>query len=132
MARSSVTRIPTDTTLELFTLDEVATTFRISVRTMRNYLKRYPFYRLLGARKLFTRSDIRALYEAMECPSSSSDAPGVPTGICTAPSEASLYAKAQELLTPKPRKRSGRGANGNSSNVVSLERRRRRHSSLRP
>jgi hypothetical protein len=132
MARRSATHIPTDTTLELFTLDEVAATFRVSPRTMREHVKRYPFYRLLGGRKLFTRSDIKALYEAMECPSSSSDAPGVHTGICTAPSEASLYAKAQELLTPKPRKRSGRSANGNSSTVVSLERRRRPRSSLRP
>src|SRR5262249_57485902 len=113
--------------LELFTLEEVAQTFRVSPRTMREHVRAHPFYRVLGARRLFTRSDIRALYEALECPSSSSEDPAARTGTCTAPSEASAYARAQELLAPKPRKRSGRGASGKSSNVVSLDRRRPPH-----
>jgi hypothetical protein len=63
------------TTLELFTLDEVAATFRVSPRKMREHVRLHPFYRILGRRKLFTRSDIKALYEALECPSSSSEEP---------------------------------------------------------
>jgi Helix-turn-helix domain len=51
--------------LELFTLEEVAATFRVSPRTMREHVKAHPFYRVLGGRKLFTRSDIKALYEAL-------------------------------------------------------------------
>src|SRR6266511_4195673 len=118
--------------LELFTLDEVAKTFRVSRRTMHDYVKEHPFYRVLGGRKLFTRSDIKALYEALKCPSSSNEDPAARIGTCTAPSEASAYAKAQALLTKRPPKRSGRGGNGKSSNVVSLERRLRQRSSARP
>src|SRR5262249_40292942 len=106
--------------------------FRVSRRTMRSYVKLHPFYRVLGGRKLFTRSDIKALYEALECPSSLSADPAAPAGISTAPSEASQYAKAQELLTKKLPKRSARGGSGKSSNVVSLDRRRRQHSSAQP
>src|SRR6266404_2795376 len=113
--------------LELFTLEEVAATFRVSPRTMREHVKAHPFYRVLGGRKLFTRSDIKALYEALECPSNSSEGPAVRTGTCTAPSEASQYARAQELLTKKRPRRFARGGNGKSSNIVSLERKRRQH-----
>src|SRR4051812_47546593 len=115
--------------LELFTLDEVARTFRVSPRTMREHVKRFPFCRTIGGRMLFTRSDIRALYEALPCPSSSSEDPVVRTGISTELSEASAFARAQELLTRKPPKRSGRAGSGRSSNVVSLERKRPRRSS---
>src|SRR5262245_39419140 len=110
-------------TLELFTLQEVAATFRVSPRTMHEYVRRHPFYRVLGGRKLFTHSDIKSLYEALPCPSSSSEDVAAHTGICTAPSEASQYARAQELLTKRPLKRFARSASGRSSNVVSLERR---------
>src|SRR2546430_3121756 len=120
------------TTLELFTLDEVAATFRVSPRKMREHVRLHPFYRVLGGRKLFTRSDIKALYEALECPSSSSEEPAARTGTSSEPSEASAYARAHELPTTRPPKRFGRGASGRSSNVVSLERRRRRRSSAQP
>ena len=66
--------------LELFTLEEVARTFRVSPRTMREHVRAHPFYRVLGSRKLFSRSDVKALYEALECPSSSSAGQGDPTG----------------------------------------------------
>jgi hypothetical protein len=56
-------------TLELFTLDEVARTFRVSPRTMREHVKRYPFYRVLGGRKLFTSNDIKALTRKRRKPS---------------------------------------------------------------
>ena len=114
--------------LELFTLEEVARTFRVSPRTMREHVKAHPYYRLLGGRRLFTRADIRALYEALKCPSSSSEDLAGRTGTCTAPSEASLYAKAQKLITEKRRKRSARSASGSSFNVVSMARKQPPHS----
>ena len=118
--------------LVLYTLDEVATIFRVSPRTMKAYVRQHPFYRVLGGRKLFTRADIRALYEALQCPSSSSDGQDGRTGTSMERSEASLYARAQELLTERPRKRSGRGGSGKSSSVVSLAERRQLHSSGQP
>src|ERR1700730_11473665 len=118
--------------LVLDTLDEVATMFRVSTRTMKRHVRQYPFYRVLGGRKLFTRADIKALYEALKCPSSSSDGQADRTGTSTERSEASLYARAQELLTEKPRKRSGRSGSGKSSSVVSLAERRQQPSSERP
>jgi excisionase family DNA binding protein len=56
---------------ELFTLEEVAERFRVSRRTLQEFLKDHPYYRILGRRKLFTEADIERLYEAMPCPSSS-------------------------------------------------------------
>src|SRR5258707_15480148 len=106
--------------------------FRVSPRTMKAYVRQHPFYRVLGARKLFTHADLKALYEALECPSSSSEDQGARTGTCMALSEASAYARAQELLTKKQPKRSGRGANGRSSNGVSLARRPQQPSSAQP
>ena len=117
--------------LALYTLVEVARIFRVSKRTMQEYVRRYPFYRV-GNRKLFTRSDINSLYKALKCPSGSSEEQAVHTGTCTAPSEASLFARPQELLTAKPPKRSGRGGSGKSSRVVCLEQRRRLPSSGQP
>ena len=119
-------------TLELFTLEEVAETFRCSPRKMREHVKQFPFYRELGGTKLFTRSDVRALYEALQCPSNSSEDPVVRAGISTGLSEASTFARAQELLTRKPPRRSGPGGSGRSFNVVSLERKRPRRSSQQP
>jgi hypothetical protein len=127
--RGDITRLRP---LELYTLDEVAAMFHVSRRTMHDYVRRHPFYRKLGSRKLFTRYDIRALYEALECPSNSSDERVARTGTCTELSEASLFARAQELLTPKRRKQSGRGGNGKSSNVLSLAPKRQRPSSEQP
>src|SRR5215468_7242807 len=51
--------------LELFTLDEVATTFRVSRRTMQDYVRQHPFYRALGGRKLFTHSDIKLIQRSV-------------------------------------------------------------------
>ena len=109
--------------LELFTIDEVAKTFRVSRRTMHEYLRRFPFYRRLNGRKLFTRSDIKALYEALECPSGSSDGKTETTTTYTEQSAASLSARAQVLLTKKLPKRSGRKGSGKSSKVVYLAQR---------
>jgi len=118
--------------LVLFTLDEVAEMFRVSPRTMKEHVRKFPFCRKIGGRKLFTKADITALYEALPCPSNSNEDPAGRIGTSAVPSEASQYARAQELLTKKPPKRSGRGESGKSFNVVSLAPRQRQHSSGRP
>ena len=97
--------------LVLYTLNEVAEMFRVSPRTMKGYVRQNPFYRVLGGRKLFSRADVRALYEALQCPSSSSDDPAVRTGTSTELSEASPFARAQELLTK------GRGSDPGAAGV---------------
>jgi excisionase family DNA binding protein len=119
-------------TLAFYTLDEVAERFRVSRRTMQGFVKEHPYYRVIGRRKLFTEEDILALAEKLECPSSSSDATALHSGTSAAPSEASLWTRAQRLLTKQPPKRSGRKGSGNShkdrcSVVVPL-----RHSSRPP
>src|ERR1700730_18013748 len=114
------------------TLDEVATMFRVSTRTMKRHVRQYPFCRVLGGRKLFTRADIKALYEALKCPSSSSEDQDARTGISMEPSEASAYARAQELLTKKRPKRSGRRGTGRLSPGASFVQRRRPRSSVQP
>src|SRR5262245_66475107 len=107
--------------LELFTLKEVAQKFRVSERTLREFLKQYPFYRKLRGRRLFTVSDIHQLYEALQCPSNSKSA-AIP-GTSTAPSEASVSARLRALLTERQQRRSASNAKPKSSNVVSMAQR---------
>src|SRR5262245_39648860 len=104
--------------LELFTLKEVAQKFRVSERTLREFLKEYPFYRKLRGRRLFTHSDINQLYEALNCPSNSRSA--ATPGTSTAPSAASVSARLRALLTERRQKRSASSAKAKSSNVVSM------------
>ena len=59
-------------TTQLFTIEEVAMHFRVSRRTLQAHIRKYPYYRNLGRRKLFTEADIMKLYESLPCPSSSS------------------------------------------------------------
>ena len=59
-------------TARLYTIEEVAARFRVSRRTLQGHIRNYPYYRLLGRRKLFTEADIAKLYESLPCPSSSS------------------------------------------------------------
>jgi hypothetical protein len=56
--------------LQYFTLDEVASRFRVSSATLEAFLQNYPYYRICGSRKLFTEEDIIRLYEALPRPSS--------------------------------------------------------------
>ena len=49
---------------KLYTLEEVAERFRVSRRTLQDFLRDHPYYRTLGRRKLFTEADITRLYEA--------------------------------------------------------------------
>lgn len=100
---------------KLYTLDETAERFRVSRRTMQDFVRRFPFYRTLGRRKLFTEEDIASLYEALPCPSSSREGTEAQTGTSVGPSAASLSTRLQALLTAKRPRRSVRGANGKSS-----------------
>jgi len=53
----------------LYTIEEVATHFRVSRRTLQNHLRNHPYYRQFGRRKLFSEGDIAKLSRAMEnCP----------------------------------------------------------------
>ena len=103
--------------LKLFTLEEVAATFRVSRRTMLEYVRRFPFYRKLGNRKLFTRDDISALYEGLQCPSSSLNDQVANTGTYQARSEASLFARARALTASKKPRRSARSSKRSCSPV---------------
>jgi hypothetical protein len=105
--------------LAFYTMEEVAERFRVSRRTMQDFIKDYPYYRVLGRRKLFTDQDILALAEKLECPSNSSADTARPSGTSGAPSEASLWTRAQRLLTEKRQKPSGRNGNGNSRRAPS-------------
>lgn len=50
---------------EFYTLEEVAGRFRVSRRRFQDLIRQFPYYRLLGRRKLFTEDDINRLYEAL-------------------------------------------------------------------
>src|ERR1700719_4345480 len=95
---------------ELYTLEEVAARFRVSRRTLQDFLREHPYYRVLGRRKLFTETDIQRLYEALPCPSSLSEGTEALSGMSAAPSEALLWTKARALLTDKSRTSSERAA----------------------
>ncbi len=84
---------------ELFTVEEVAERFRVSRRTLQDFLRDHPFYRTLGRRKLFSEADITHLYEALPCPSSSNENAEARIGTSAVPSEASLWTRAHELLS---------------------------------
>jgi len=58
--------------ISLYDFEEVAAYMRVSRRTLQDILRKYPFYRLVGRKKLFTDQDIRHLIEALPCPSKSS------------------------------------------------------------
>jgi integrase len=52
-------------------MDEVAAHFPVSRRSFQAHIRQFPYYRSLGRRKLFTKTDIQKLYEALPCRSSS-------------------------------------------------------------
>jgi hypothetical protein len=105
--------------VHLYTSEEVAEQFRVSRRTLENFLRHHPYFRRLGRRKLFTEADVARLYEALPCPSGLSEDTEDQTGISAVPSEASLWTRAAELLTGKQPKVSEPNANGSFSNPAS-------------
>ncbi len=100
---------------KFYTLDEVAQLFRVSRRTLQDFLRLHPYYRRLGRRKLFTEDDITRLYEALPCPSSSTASAEAQTGTLEVRSPAKLLMRARELLTDQRRKRSSLDEHQNAS-----------------
>lgn len=91
--------------LELLTMDGAAATLHISRRTLQDLIKIHPHYKVAGKRrKLFSQSDLKKICEAMQCPSTLSNAKAQEPGISGGPSEESLWTKAQKLTTGKRRK----------------------------
>jgi DNA-binding transcriptional MerR regulator len=89
--------------LTLFTLEEVAARFRVSRRTLQAHIRKYPHYRTLGRRKLFTEADIARLYEALPCPSSSNLRVKARrrTTALEAPTSESMLTEARALVTER-------------------------------
>ena len=98
----------------LLTLPEVAGRLHKSPRWMQDFLRNNPFGRMAGRTRLFTEADVAALIEALPCPSSSLSATAPHSGISAAPSEASLWTRAQKLLTESRRKPYARRESGRS------------------
>ena len=46
---------------KLYTMEEAAEHLRVSRRTLQELIKRHPFYRSAGRRKLFTETDLTTL-----------------------------------------------------------------------
>jgi excisionase family DNA binding protein len=101
----------------LYTVEEVAARFRVSRRTLQAHIRRFPFYRLLGRRKLFTEADIARLYEALPCPSNSNRRVRAErrTTASGAPISESLLTEALALLTEKQPTASAAGGSTKSS-----------------
>jgi len=89
----------------IFTMEEAAEELHISRRALQDLIKLHPHYALNGHRKLFSESDIRALWEAMRAhavPTPTRRKPHVPHG----QSSADNWARARELLSKPSRPRS--------------------------
>ena len=82
---------------DFFTLEEVASRFRVSRRTLQDFIRLHPYYRRLGRRKLFTEDDIARLYEALPCPSSSTESEARPISTSEAPSQAKLWSESTRV-----------------------------------
>lgn len=88
----------------LLALPEVAARLHKSTRWMQYFLRDKAFGRMAGRTRLFTEGDVAALIEALPMPSSAT-APASST--CAAPSEASLWTKAQKLTAAGRKANSG-------------------------
>ena len=88
---------------EFFTIDEVAAHFRVSRRKLQEHIRRFPYFRLFGRRKLFTETDIVRLYEALPCHSNSNHRVRVRrhTTASEAPTSESMLIEALALLNEK-------------------------------
>ena len=91
---------------EIYTFDEAAALLRVSKTAFQGIIKRHPFYAKNGRVYLFSESDIRSIWEAMRCPSNSSNDLHRITGTCAGPSEARVSSRLRELTTRRGRKRS--------------------------
>ncbi len=117
-----------------WSVEYVAERLHMRPRTLRDKLKAVEkanpgvrFYTCyLRRRKVFYREEFEGLKEAIECLSNSGKGAGLGTSV--APSEASLFTRAQKLIAESMPNRSGSSAKRNYSNVVALEPARQRHS----
>lgn len=117
-----------------WSLKYVAFRLHMAERTLRDVLRNVEkanpggrFYTCyLRRRKVFHREEYDRLKEAIECLSNSGKGAGPGTSV--APSEASLFTRAQKLIAESMPNRSGSSAKRNCSNVVALEPARQRHS----
>lgn len=109
------------TRLNLRTLDEAAAEFRVSRRFFQDFIRKNPFYRVLGRRKLFSDDDMRRLFELLPCPSNSARrAPAKRRiGKSEAPTSESTLNELRALLT-KPSHNSCLAPSESRSNVVSM------------
>lgn len=78
----------------ILTMDEAAERLRISRRSLQELVKDHPHYAANGRKKLFSEGYIAALWEAMRCRSSSSNAQDRTTGTSGVQSEDKLYSRA--------------------------------------
>lgn len=119
---------------EPWSVEYVAGRLHMRPRTLRDKVKAAQkanpgvrfFTCYLSRRKVFYREEYDRLKEAIECLSNSGKGAGLGTSV--APSEASLFTRAQKLLAENMPSRSGLSARRNCSNVVALEPARQRHS----
>src|SRR5690606_34275854 len=81
--------------------DLAGTVFPVSERCILEQARRLGIGRKFGRCIVFSVDDVLKLYEALPCPSNSSNVTVRPTGTCAAPSAASALMKAQALLTRK-------------------------------
>ncbi|MCZ6862676.1 MAG: hypothetical protein O7I42_20805 [Alphaproteobacteria bacterium] len=112
--------------ITLYDMDESAKQLRVCRRVFQDLIKLYPFYRVIGRKKLFTAEDLNEIIRRLPCPYASKREKEAQTSGSAGPSEASLYTRVSRLMTPKPQKKSGSGARPNCSKIVSMEQARRR------
>ena len=89
----------------LYTMDEAAEMLRIKRRRLQMLLHDYPFYRMIGRRKLFTHGDIEKIIEALPRPGELRTMKSARGFDRLPPSEAKLWERVREQMTPPPRKR---------------------------
>ncbi len=105
----------------IYSMDEAAAELHISRRALQDLIKTHPHYALNGHKKLFSETDIRALWEAMRCPSNSSRPSRAKrqTGTSAARTSDDMWKRAQERLS-KPSRGGSSRPRGRKSNVVSF------------
>ncbi|MCL8385808.1 helix-turn-helix domain-containing protein [Xanthobacter aminoxidans] len=108
---------------KIFTMEEAAAELRISRRALQDLVKDHPHYAQNGHRKLFSESDIRALWEAMRCHSSSSRPSRAKrrTGTSAEPTSDNTLRRLRERLS-KPLPESSSRPARRKSNVVGFPR----------
>lgn len=92
----------------VYTAEQAAAFLRIGIRALRDLIKTHKHYSANGRRKLFSKANIDALWEAMQCPNSpSQNVLGQTVGISAAlTTPENLYSNLLEPPTTRQPKRS--------------------------